>query len=169
MKRTILSKGKPVHLEGTDIKKGDKAPAFTVVSQSLEDVHFSDFGGKIKVITSFPSLDTPVCDLQLKEFNKRAVNLSRDVVVIGVSKDLPFAQKRFCDMNGIKHVTVLSDYKYSSFGKAFGVLIQELQLLARAVFIIDKNDIVQYIQIVQELSTQPDYDDALKNLERIVK
>ena len=169
MAKQIRFKGNPVHLEGTELELGSKAPKFKVVSQDLEDVSLADFKGKVKVITSFPSLDTPVCDLQVKEFNKRASGFSPEVVVLGISKDLPFAQKRFCEMNGIKNVEVLSDYKYSSFGNNYGLLIKELNLLARAVLILDQNDIVRYIQIVEELTTPPDYEDALKNLQQILK
>jgi thiol peroxidase len=164
MQKNIMFKGNPVTLEGKSLNVGDNAPAFTVVSQEMQDVTLSDFDGKVKVITSFPSLDTPVCDLQVREFNKRASEFSPEIVVLGISKDLPFAQKRFCEMHGIKNVQVLSDYKYSSFGKNYGLLIKELNLLARAVIIIDKNNIVRYIQIVDELTNQPDYEDVFKYL-----
>ncbi|MDD5669461.1 MAG: thiol peroxidase, partial [Candidatus Omnitrophica bacterium] len=127
------------------------------------------FDGKIKIINSFPSLDTPVCDLQVKEFNKQAVSFGPDVVVVGISKDLPFAQKRFCQMNEIKNITVLSDYKYSSFGINYGLLIKELNLLARSVLIIDKNGIIRYMEIVKELTTPPDYAAALRALESIIR
>ncbi|MDD5454957.1 MAG: thiol peroxidase [Candidatus Ratteibacteria bacterium] len=169
MASNIKFKGNTVTLEGNLIKTGVKAPDFKVVSQDMKDVTLADFKGKVKVITSFLSLDTSVCDLQVKEFNQEAIAFSSDIVVLGISKDLPFAQKRFCEMNGIKNVTVLSDYKYSSFGKNYGLLIKEMQLLARAVLILDKNDVVRYVQIVEELSKQPDYEDVLKALKEIVK
>ncbi|MBP7055615.1 MAG: thiol peroxidase [Candidatus Omnitrophica bacterium] len=163
MIRAITLNGNKLTLLGKEVKVGDKAPDFTATSQDMKDVKLSDFKGKIKVISSFPSLDTPVCDLQVKEFNKRSVAFSPDVIVIGISKDLPFAQKRFCSEHGIKNV-VVSDYKTSSFGMNYGLLIDELKLLARAVIIIDKNDVVRYIQVVPELATPPDYDTALKTL-----
>ncbi|MDD5584022.1 MAG: thiol peroxidase, partial [Candidatus Omnitrophica bacterium] len=147
----------------------DQAPQFTAVDTGLKEVTLSDFENKIKVITSFPSSDTPVCDLQVKEFNKRAAGFTANVIVIGISKDLPFAQKRFCDVNNIKNVTTLSDYRYSSFGINYGLLIKELNLLARSVLIIDANHTLRYLKIVEELTTAPDYEDALKNLETVVK
>ncbi len=168
MARNIKFKGSPITLEGKILTIGAKAPDFKVLSQDMKDVTLSDFQGKVKIITSFPSLDTPVCNLQVREFNKRATGLSSEVVILGISKDLPFAQKRFCEMNGINNVTVLSDYKYSSFGINYGLLIKELNLLARTVLIIDKNDVIRYIQIVEELTNQPDYEDVFKHLEEII-
>ena len=163
----IKFKGSPINLEGELPDIGAEAPDFKVVSQDMKDVSLPDFRGKVKVITSFPSLDTPVCDLQVRQFNERASGFSSDVVVLGISKDLPFAQKRFCELNGIKNVRVLSDYKYSSFGKNYGLLIKELQLLARSVLIVDKNDVVRYVQVVEELTEQPDYEEILSNLGKI--
>ena len=169
MKRTITFQGNPLSLAGNAPQAGDRAPAFTVTSQDMKDVTLADFNGKIKLISTFPSLDTPVCDLQVKEFNKRAAGLSPDIAVIGISKDLPFAQKRFCSQNNIKNETVLSDYKASSFGLSYGLLIEGLQLLARAVLIIDKDDIVRHVQVVPDLTVPPDYDGALKALESVIK
>ncbi len=169
MGKNITFKGSPVTLEGEILNVGDKAPEFTVVSQEMKDMSLSDFQEKLKIITSFPSLDTPVCDLQVREFNKKSTNFSSDIVVLGISKDLPFAQKKFCEMNGIKNVTVLSDYKYSSFGKNYGLLIKELQLLARAVIILDKDNIVRYIQVVEELTNQPDYENVFESIKQIIK
>lgn len=167
--KNITFKGSVLTLVGREIKTGVIAPDFKIVSQDLKGASLSDFKGKIKVITSFPSLDTPVCDMQVKEFNKRAVGVSGDVVILGLSKDLPFAQKRFCESFGIQNISVLSDYKTSSFGINYGLLIRELNLLARAVIILDKNDIIRYIQIVSELTAPPDYDEATRALEDVVK
>lgn len=167
MSSKITFKGNPLTLTGNEVKVGDKAPDFTVTSVDLNQVKLDDFKDKVKILTTFPSLDTPVCDLQVKEFNKRAASLADDVVVIGVSKDLPFAQKRFCDANSIENVVTVSDYKDNSFGNNYGLLIKELQLLARAIIIVDKSDIIQYIQIVSEVTDQPDYEDALNNLGKI--
>lgn len=169
MSRLINLKGSPVNLVGRVLKVGNKAPDFTVVSQDLEEVKLSDFKEKIRVITSFPSLDTPVCDLQVKEFNKRASGLHPDVFVLGISKDLPFAQKRFCEANEISSVIILSDYRFSSFAINYGILVKELNLLARSALIIDKSDVLRYIQIVEELTNQPNYDDVLENLENVLK
>ena len=169
MNRKITFKGSPLTLVGRNIKVGNAAPYFRVIAQDLKEVSLLDFKGKIKLVTSFPSIDTPVCDLQVKEFNKRAVGLSSDIVITGISKDLPFAQARFCQANDIKNILTFSDYKFSSFGINYGLLIKELNLLARAIIILDKNDIIRYIQIVEELTRAPDYNDALKNLEQALK
>ena len=169
MNRKITFKGSPLTLVGRNIKVGNAAPYFRVVAQDSKEVSLLDFKGKIKLVTSFPSIDTPVCDLQVKEFNKRAVGLSSDIVITGISKDLPFAQARFCQANDIKNILTFSDYKFSSFGINYGLLIKELNLLARAIIILDKNDIIRYIQIVAELTRAPDYNDALKNLEQALK
>jgi len=169
MERKINFKGSPLSLAGRNLKLGAPAPEFCVVSQDLKEVRLADFSNKVKVISSFPSLDTPVCDLQVKEFNKQAAGFSDEVSVVGISKDLPFAQKRFCQENNIKNETVLSDYKTSSFGINYGLLIKELNLLARSVLIIDKNNTLRYFKIVGELTSPPDYADALKSLEEIIR
>ena len=169
MAREIKFKGSPLTLVGRNLKLNTPAADFRVVTHDLKETGLSDFGDKIKVITSFPSLDTPVCDLQVKEFNKSATGLGADIVVLGISKDLPFAQKRFCETFAIKNITVLSDYKFSSFGINYGLLIKELNLLARAVVILDKNNLLRYRQVVQELTQSPDYEDALRNLNEIIK
>lgn len=168
MLKKVFFKGSALTLVGREIKVGDMAPDFKVVTKDLKEVGLKDFKGKMKIITSFLSLDTPVCDLQVKEFNKRAATISKDVLILGLSKDLPFAQSRFCDANNISNIEVLSDYKYSSFGLNYGLLIKEMNLLARAIIIVDANGILRYIQIVEEETKHPDYDDALKNLEQIL-
>ena len=169
MAGTITFQGNPLTLVGRMPKIGMPAPDFVVTSQDMKDVRLADFTGKIKLISSFPSLDTPVCDLQVKEFNKKASGLGPDAAVIGISKDLPFAQKRFCHENSITNETVLSDYKTSSFGLNHGLLIKEMNLLARSVRIIDKNDVLRYVQLVPELTKPPDYDAVLKALADVVK
>jgi thioredoxin-dependent peroxiredoxin len=166
--RSITFKSNPLTLVGRLPEINGTAPDFKVTSRDLGEKTLGDFKGKIKIIASFPSLDTPVCDMQVREFNKRSVSFSPDIVVIGISKDLPFAQKRFCQEHDIKNI-ILSDYKDSSFGLSYGLIIKEWNLLARSVLIIDKNDILRYMQIVSELTNQPDYEDALKNLDRIIK
>ena len=165
----ITFRGNPLTLAGRNIKEGAPAPNFRVVDGDLKDKGLSDYQGKIKIITSFPSIDTPVCDTQVKEFNKRASGLSDEIVVIGISKDLPFAQKRFCQDNDIKNVVTLSDYKFSSFGINYGLLIKELNLLGRSVIIVDKNNILRYIQRVKELTSAPDYDETLKKVQEALK
>jgi len=169
MNKNITFKGTPLVLAGRILTIGKTAPDFKAASQDLKEKSLADFKGRIKIINSFPSLDTPVCDLQVKEFNKRAAGLSADIVILGISKDLPFAQKRFCDNFDIKNVTILSDYRTSSFGISYGILIRELNLLARAAFIIDKNDVLRYVQIAPEITSTLDYEDILKNLEDIIR
>ncbi|MCM8827360.1 MAG: thiol peroxidase [Candidatus Omnitrophica bacterium] len=165
----IKFKGETVHLVGRKIEVGKQASPAYVVTNDLREIDILELKGRIKLITTFPSLDTPVCDLQVKEFNKKAVDFSDEVIVLGISKDLPFAQKRFCESFSIDRVILLSDYKSSSFGINYGFLIKELGLLARGVMILDKNDFIRYIQIVEELTLPPDYNDALSNLEKVIK
>ncbi|HTZ10919.1 MAG TPA: thiol peroxidase [Candidatus Margulisiibacteriota bacterium] len=169
MLRKITFKASPLTLVGRALEVSRAAPGFKAVSPELKETSLADFKGKIKVISSFPSLDTPVCDLQIKEFNKKAASLSEEVVVIGISKDLPFAQKRFCSLNGIENEILLSDYKYSSFGINYGMLIRELNLLARGVFILDKADIIRYIQIAEELSQALNLEEAYNALKEVIK
>lgn len=169
MSGKVTFQGNPLTLVGRTLRVGAVAPDFKAVSQELKPVTLADFKDKIKVITSFPSIDTPVCDLQVKEFNKRATGLSSDVVIIGISKDLPFAQKRFCETFDIKNVQVVSDYQFGSFGINYGLLIKELNLLGRSVIILDKGNSVRYFQLVTEITKSPDYDDVLKDLVEVIK
>jgi thiol peroxidase len=164
----ITMKGKSLTLAGTEIKAGDHAPDFTVLDENLTEVRLKDFAGKIKVISVTPSLDTPVCDLQLRRFNHEAASLPQDVAVLNISMDLPFAISRFCTAAEIEKARALSDHRDASFGKAYGVLIEELRLLARSIFIVDKDDVVQYREIVSEQSNHPDYDKALVMLNRLI-
>jgi len=163
-KNTITFKGNPVALAGRWPKVGDPAPDFTVLGNDLSAVKLSDFKGKTLVICSVPSLDTSVCDMEVRKFNERATSLGSDVAVLAVSMDLPFAQKRWCGAAGVKNVQTLSDHRAASFGNAYGVLIEDLRLLARAVFVVDKKGQIRYIQIVKELSSEPDYEAALTAL-----
>ncbi|MDD5561544.1 MAG: thiol peroxidase [Candidatus Omnitrophica bacterium] len=169
MSRTVTFRGERLTLTGKQVKEGAPAPDFKLVTQDLKEVTLSDFDGKIKIINFFPSLDTPVCDLQVKEFNKQAAGLSPDVVVIGVSKDLPFAQARFCSVNEIKNEVVLSDYRFSSFGLNYGFLIKELNLLARGTLIIDKNRRIRYIQLVDEITHSVDFNEVFNKLQSLIK
>ena len=166
MERTgvITMMGNALTLVGPALKAGDKAPGFTVLDASLAPKTLEDFKGKIKVVSVTPSLDTPVCDLQLHWFNEDAAKQPDDVVVLNLSMDLPFAIKRFCATAGIEKALALSDHRDASFGTAYGVLIKELRLLARSIFIIDKDDVLRYVQIVPEQTNAPDYEGALKAL-----
>ena len=164
----ITFKGNPMTLLGPDVKAGDAAPDFKVVDNGLQPVTLGDTRGKVRLITVVPSLDTPVCDTMTRKFNDQAAKLPDDMVVYTVSLDLPFAQKRWCGNAGIEKVKTLSDYQDRSFGLSYGVLIQELKLLARSVFVIDKNDKVAYREIVKEVTAEPDYDAALAAAQKLV-
>ncbi|MBU0760026.1 MAG: thiol peroxidase [Candidatus Omnitrophica bacterium] len=166
-KNAITMKGNPLTLLGESIKVGQEAKNFKALDQGLKEVSLDSFKGKIKLIASVPSLDTPVCDTEIKRFNDEAAKLSKDLVIIFISMDLPFAQKRFCQMNSINKVKTLSDHRDADFGMKYGVLIKELRLLARALFIIDRSDIIRYVQLVPELSSPPDYDATIVELKKI--
>lgn len=166
-KGIISFKGNPLTLLGAESKVGDKAPDFIVLDNELNPIGLKNFKGKTKVISVTPSLDTPVCDLQARRFNAEAAKLSDDVAVLNISMDLPFALSRFCATAGIDKVKTFSDHRDASFANAYGVMIKELRLLARSVFIIDKDDIIRYIEIVPEVTDQPDYDKALDAVKKI--
>jgi thiol peroxidase len=153
----------PVTLTGNEIKVGDKAPDFTGTNQSLEPVKLSSFEGKTIVIAVYPSIDTGVCQKQNYQFNKIASEMS-DVVVLSVSLDLPFAHKRYCAAEGLNNIITLSDYKEREFGNKYGYLIKELALLARGTVVIDKKGIVQLVEFVPEITTEPNYDATLEVL-----
>lgn len=160
--------GNEITLTGPKLKPGDKAPDFTVLDNDLLPKTLEDYKGKIKLISVVPSIDTGVCAVQTRKFNEAAADFSGDVAVLTVSMDLPFAQKRWCGAEGIDRVETLSDHKYASFGENYGVLIKELRLLNRSIFIVDKNDKITYVEMVEENHDHPDYDaalDALKSAE----
>lgn len=157
----VTFKGNPATLLGPDIKVGDPAPDFRVVDNSLQTVTLASNLGKVQLITVVPSLDTPVCDTMTRKFNVKAAQLPESVVVLTVSVDLPFAQKRWCGNAGIDKIRTVSDYQERSFGLNYGLLLKELKLLARAVFIIDKSGKVAYREIVKEVTAEPDYEAAL--------
>jgi len=167
-KGVVTVKGNPVTLIGSEVKVGDKAPDFTVVDGDLKEVKLKDFTGKIKVISVSASLDTTVCDMQARRFNQEASRLPKDVVIMNITMDLPFAISRFCTTAGIDKVQAFSDHRDASFGNAYGVLIKELRLLARSIFIMDKNDTIRYVEIVPELTNHPDYDKALDALKKLL-
>lgn len=167
-KDRITFAGRPVSLLGPEIKTGNKAPNFTLIDQSLGEVTLKDFQDKIKLISVAVSLDTSVCDTQLRRFNEKAASIGKDVVVLNVTMDLPFAIKRFCSTNGIDRVTTLSDHKYASFGDNWGVLIKEYRLLARAVFVADTYNNITYAEIVPEATSSVDFDAALKAVNDLV-
>lgn len=157
----ITFKGNPMTLLGPELKIGAAAPQFKVVDNGLQPVTLADSQGKVRVITVVPSLDTPVCDTMTRKFNEEAAKLPENVVVYTVSLDLPFAQKRWCGNAGIEKVKTLSDYQERSFGLNYGLLIDELKLLARAVLVIDQKGTIAYQEIVKEVTAEPDYTAAL--------
>jgi thiol peroxidase len=169
-KRTnaITMKGKGLTLLGDELKVGDKAPDFQVTANDLSPVNFSKYQGSVCILVAVPSLDTPVCDREAKRFNDEALNLGEDVRILIISADLPFAQTRWCGANGIDRIETLSDFKDNDFGTKYGVLMEEVMLLARAIFIVDKNGTVQYVQIVKEVTDEPDYDSVLKAARELV-
>ncbi len=160
--------GNQVALLGNALKVGDKAPDFKAIDKNLKEIKLSDFDGKIKIISVAPSLDTTVCNLQAIRFNEEAAKLPPDVVIINITVDLPFAISRFCSATGVDRIKVLSDHRDVSFGNAYGVLMKGPRLLSRAVFIVDRKNIIQYIQIVKEVSQHPDYDSVLLEIKKLI-
>ncbi len=163
----ITAKGKPLTLEGTLPQVDEKAPDFMVLDENFSPKTLKDFKEKIKILSSVPSLDTPVCSLETKKLSDMMKRLGEDYIFITISMDLPFAQKRWCGAQGVSNVITLSDFKDKSFGKNYGVLIKETGLLARCVFILDKEDKIKYIQLVSEITNEPDYNEIEKNLKQI--
>jgi len=164
----ITSKGNPLTLVGKEVKVGEPAPDFVALDNGLSPVEFSSFRGKIRIIASVPSLDTSVCDIETRRFNQEADRLGPDVVILTISMDLPFAQKRWCGAAGVDKVITLSDHRDASFGMSYGVLIKELRLLARAVFVVDRDGIIRYIQIVKDVSNEPDYTATLSAVNELI-
>ena len=165
----VTMKGSPLTLIGSQVEVGDRAPDFEVLANDLSPVKLSSFRDKVCIIASVPSLDTSVCDVMTRRFNEEAGKLGDDVVVLTISMDLPFAQQRWCGAASVDNVQTLSDHREVSFGMSFGVLIKELRLLARAVFVVDREGIVRYKQIVEELTDEPDYEAALKAAEGVIR
>lgn len=161
MEYEVTFGGKPVKLAGRHCEAGEKAPSFTLTDGSLQPVASTQFSGKVRVYSIFPSVDTPVCSLQNIRFNREASKLGDDVVVLSISVDLPFAQKRFCAAEGIDRVHVLSDYRDLDFGMKYGFVLEGLRLLARGVVVVDRDDRVRYVEYVPEVTHEPDYDKAL--------
>lgn len=161
-------KGNPITLVGPELKVGDQAPDFRLSKNLLEEVTLQDYAGKIKLISVVPSLDTGVCDAQTRRFNQEAAALGEDVVILTVSADLPFAQARWCGAAGVDRVITLSDYKDNSFGKAYGVLIKEFALDQRAVFVLDRDNTIRYVQVLGEMGEHPDYDQPIAAVKELL-
>lgn len=164
--RTVTFQGNTLHLEGELPKVGEQAPEFHLVANDLAEKALKDYAGHTLLLATVPSLDTPVCDLEARHFNDEAARLSNDVKILVVSADLPFAQARWCGAAGAKNLETLSDYRSHTFGRRYGILIKELELLTRAIFVIDKKGVLTYCQVVPEVTSQPDYTSALEALKK---
>ena len=165
----VTFQGSPVDLSGPELKVGDHAPeSFTLTANDLSPVPGSALAGKPRILVTAPSLDTPVCDLEGRRFNKEAAAIPGLEVYV-ISMDLPFAQKRWCGAAGVDRVKTLSDYNARSFGLAYGVLWAGPQLLARAVFVVDRDDHVRHVEYVREITTEPDYAAALAVARALVR
>lgn len=164
----VTMKGNPITLMGTELQVGDKAPDFIAIDNDLNPVSFDSFRGKVCIVSSVPSLDTPVCDMETRRFNDEAGRLDDDVEILTISMDLPFAQKRWCGAAGVDRVQTLSDHRDAAFGQGYGVLIKGFRLLARAVFVVDKEGTIRYIELVKEIASEPDYDSILTAVKELV-
>jgi thiol peroxidase len=167
-KEEITFQGNPLTLLGSAINVGDTVPDVALLGNDLSPVQLSAYKGKVCVISVVPSLDTPVCDMQTRKFNEEAGNLGENVVILTMSMDLPFAQARWCGAAGVDKVVTLSDHRDAAFGEGFGLLIKELRLLARAVLVVDQEGIIQYSQLVKEVTEEPDYSAVLEAVKKLV-
>jgi len=165
----ITMKGHPLTLVGQEVEVGAPAPDFEVLANDLTPFKLSSLKGKVAIICAVPSLDTPTCDIETRWFNEEAARLGPDVEILTISMDLPFAQRRWCGAAGVDRVTTYSDHRDAAFGRAYGILIKELRLLARAVFVVDKSGVMRSAQIVPELANEPDYDEVLKAVGRLIE
>ena len=168
-KGAVTFQGNPLTLTGNELKVGDKAPNVQLLNDELKPVSLNDYNGKLCVILSVPSLDTPVCDTETRKFNEYAGTFGPDVVVLVISMDLPFAQKRWCGAAGIERVKTLSDYRDRQFGDGFGLYIKELGLLARSIYILDREGVVKYVQPVPEITNEPNYDEVRETIAKLAK
>lgn len=166
-KGQVTFKGNPLTLLGEEVKVGDKAPDVALTGTDMSEVKLSEYRGKKLVISAVPSLDTPVCDVETRRFNQEADRFGADVKVLTVSMDLPFAQRRWQESAEADETVLLSDHKEASFGQAYGVLIKELRLLARTVFVVDKEGVVRYKQMVSEVADEPNYDEVLSAVQKL--
>lgn len=163
----VTLRGNPFTLVGAELNPGQKAPDFTVLSNDLKPFTLASSAGKVRILSVVPSLDTPVCDAQTRRFNEEADKLP-GVEILTISMDLPFAQARWCGAAGVKNVKTLSDHRDASFGTAYGTLIKELRLNARAIFVVDKDDTVRHVEYVKEVAEHPNYEAALAAARRLI-
>ncbi|MFP4392531.1 MAG: thiol peroxidase [Desulfohalobiaceae bacterium] len=164
----VTMKGNALTLLGPELKVGDQAPDFHVVDNDLTPVGLQDYQDKVLILTSVPSLDTDICDMETRRFNTEAANLNPEIRILTISMDLPFAQKRWCGAAGVERVQTLSDYQQADFGFKYGVLIKDLRLLARAVFVLDAGRILRHVQLVPEIAQEPDYSSVLESATDLV-
>ncbi len=166
-RRTVTLKGKPLPLTGPELKVGEKAPDFRLLAIDQSEVTLADSRGKVRLLSVVHSLDTSVCDLQTQRFEEEAGRFE-EVVIYAISFDLPFAQARYCGAHNIKNLKTLSDHREASFARAYGVFIEPLRLSSRAIFIIDRDDTIRYVEYVPEVAQHPDYDRAIAALQQVV-
>jgi thiol peroxidase len=164
----ITMGGIPLTLLGDEVNIGDQAPDFVAIDNNLGHFRLSSLKGKIIIISAVPSLDTPVCDLETRRFNEEAANLSQDVEIITISMDLPFAQKRWCAAAGVERVKTYSDHRDADFGTKYGVLTKETRLLARAVFVVDREGTIRHIEVLGDISHEPHYDAILSAVAQLL-
>lgn len=160
--RTVTLQGRPLALGGNELQVGDKAPDFTALDPQARPFRLSALAGRVRVLLSLPSLDTPICDRETRRFDDEITALDDSLQLLAVSMDLPFALERWCEKAGPGRVRVLSDHRRAAFGQAYGMLIPELRLLARAAFVVDADEVIRYVQLVPEIDDEPDYDAVLR-------
>ena len=165
----IKVKGREIALVGDVLKTGQKAPDFKLTNVHMNDVSLSHYKGHIVVLATMPSLDTETCSMEARHFIIQAALLDDSIRVIIVTKDLPFAQARWCMAKSANNLITLSAYKNNDFAKNYGVLLAQLELLARAVFIIDEHGVIKYIQYVKDILAEPDYESVLQAVKGLVK
>ena len=164
---TVTFKGNVMQLEGSQPAVGGKTPDFALTANDMSPRSLNDYAGKVLVLVCVPSLDTPVCDMEVRRFNTEAAAQSDKVRIVAVSRDLPFAQARWCGAAGVTAVETLSDYRTASFAKTYGILIKELDLLARAIFVVGPDGTLAYSQLVTEVTHEPDYAAALEAVKKL--
>lgn len=160
--------GNPLTLTGDEVAVGSSAPDVELLDNELQPVKLSDYRGKVCIVSTVPSLDTPTCDMETRRFNTEAAELGPDIVILTASMDLPFAQKRWCGAAGVDKVVTLSDHRAADLGNSYGVLIKELRLLARAIFVVDKQGVVRFTELVKEISEEPNYGAVLDAARKLV-
>lgn len=168
MANSVKFAGNDMELLGTQIKVGDVAPDFSGVGKDLHPIKLSDYEGKVRILSVFPSIDTAICSMQAAKFNQQADALGADVSILAVSVDLPFALGRYCGAEGIENLTVVSDHRELDFGMKYGFVLPGLRLLARGVVVVDKAGVVRYVEYVPEVTTEPDYDRAIEAVKALL-